>query len=324
MATATTAHPAVRKTVFSSASDDWPTPQEFFDALDAEFGFALDVCADSMNRKADAYYGLDHPDQTRRDGLATDWAAELGGRSAWMNPPYGKEISAWMAKAAEAAQAGATIVCLVPARCDTRWFHDHVLAHGAEVRFVRGRLKFGTATNSAPFASLVVIYRPATAAASAPVAAGRPELDAQELLQGRQGDQVRPRPAGQQVLDRGTGKARLTARRLKAPALECRSQLERDVPGVPGSSRSLLGQPALGERPVHVVSRPTVDRAASDHRIDRTATAGRAPMTRPLRLELALDGARPNRHPDYKPLEQVFDAKPGCAFPLRVQRESAL
>ena len=131
----TTADASVRAAVFCSATDDWPTP----------------------------YYGLDHADPSRRDGLAGDWAAdatELGG-SAWCNAPYARGVGAWVAKAAATAAAGVTVVALLPARTDTAWFHDHVLAHGAEVRYVRGRLKFGEATSSAPFANLVVIFHAA-------------------------------------------------------------------------------------------------------------------------------------------------------------------
>ena len=150
----------------SSKSDNWPTPVDFFAALDAEFGFVLDVCASTTNHKANSFYALDHPDEARRDGLAADWAADsarLGG-AAWMNPPYGRPISAWMAKAHAAARAGATVVTLVPVRADTTWWHEHVLATGAEVRYVRGRLTFGDAVNTAAFASAVVIYRPADVA----------------------------------------------------------------------------------------------------------------------------------------------------------------
>ena len=161
MSAASTPNPHPRKALFSSASDDWPTPQRFYDELDGEFGFVVDACASTTNHKAPHFYALDHPDPARRDGLAGDWAADArrhGGR-AFCNPPYGRQIGAWMAKAAATARQGVTVVCLVPARTDTKWFHDHVLAEGAEVRFVRGRLKFGTATTSAPFSSLVVVYR---------------------------------------------------------------------------------------------------------------------------------------------------------------------
>jgi site-specific DNA-methyltransferase (adenine-specific) len=157
-----TSDPNTRRVIHSSASDDWPTPPAFFAALQTEFGFVLDVCADRNNRKTPAYYGRDHDEPARHDGRYRDWAAdaaELGGGAVWCNPPYGRGIRVWMANAAAAARAGATVVCLVPARTDTRWFHDHVLAEGAEVRFVRGRLKFGDAKHAAPFASLLVIYR---------------------------------------------------------------------------------------------------------------------------------------------------------------------
>ena len=94
--------------------------------------------------------------------LAGDWAGDthrLAG-DAWMNPPYGRPIGAWMAKAHQEAQKGATVVTLVPVRADTAWWHEHVLATGAEVRYVHGRLTFGDAVNTAAFASAVVIYRP--------------------------------------------------------------------------------------------------------------------------------------------------------------------
>jgi phage N-6-adenine-methyltransferase len=144
---------------FSSASDNWPTPKAFYDKLDKEFGFVLDVAASSANHRAPAWYGLDHADLSRRDGLAQDWAAEaaLLGGAVWMNPPYGRAIINWVAKADASAQAGATVVCLVPSRTDTRWFHDHCAQY--ELRFVKGRLKFGDAKNSAPFPSLLVVMR---------------------------------------------------------------------------------------------------------------------------------------------------------------------
>lgn len=158
---ATTANPAIARVMFSSASDDWATPQSFYDELDAEFGFVVDACSSATNHKSPHFFALDHPDADRRDGLAGDWAGDAlaHGGAVWLNPVYGRTIGAWMAKAAQTAREGVTVVCLVPARTDTRWFHDHVLAEGAEVRFVRGRLKFGNATAGAPFASLVIVYR---------------------------------------------------------------------------------------------------------------------------------------------------------------------
>jgi site-specific DNA-methyltransferase (adenine-specific) len=144
---------------FSSATDEWSTPIDFYNKLAKEFNFVLDVAALSTSCRTTSWYGPDHTDHGRRDGLAQDWAAEaatLGG-DVWMNPPYGRTIGDWMSKADQECANGATIVCLVPARTDTRWFHEYCAHH--ELRFIRGRLKFGTATNSAPFPSLVVVMR---------------------------------------------------------------------------------------------------------------------------------------------------------------------
>ena len=132
---------------FSSKTDLWATPQNFFDKLNKEFGFTLDVCAISENAKCSAFFtpGL--------DGLKQDWNGVC-----WMNPPYGREIGSWMRKAYESAMNGATVVCLVPARTDTAWWHNY--AAKGEVRFIRGRLKFGDSENAAPFPSAVVVFRP--------------------------------------------------------------------------------------------------------------------------------------------------------------------
>jgi phage N-6-adenine-methyltransferase len=134
---------------FSSATEEWATPQEFFDALNEEFGFTLDVAASPENRKCRRYFckGL-------LDGLKASWYREV----CWMNPPYGRTIGQWMKKAYDESRTnGATVVCLIPARTDTAWWHDY--AAKGEVRFIRGRLKFGGHKNSAPFPSAVVIFR---------------------------------------------------------------------------------------------------------------------------------------------------------------------
>jgi len=134
---------------FSSRTDEWATPQDFFDELDAEFDFTLDVCASNSNAKCSCYF-------TRTDdGLSQPWGAER----CWMNPPYGREIKTWMRKAWQSSRAGALVVCLVPARTDTAWWHEYV-AKAHEVRFVRGRLRFGNAKHAAPFPSAVVVFRP--------------------------------------------------------------------------------------------------------------------------------------------------------------------
>lgn len=132
---------------FSSATDLWATPQDFFDRLDAEFGFTLDACALQENAKCARFYS------PLEDGLKQNWAGTV-----WCNPPYGRQIGAWVEKARYSAVGGTVVVLLLPARTDTRWFHDHI-AGRAEIRFVRGRLKFGGSKNSAPFPSMVCIFR---------------------------------------------------------------------------------------------------------------------------------------------------------------------
>lgn len=131
----------------SSATDLWATPQDFFDSLNAEFQFETDVCATKDNAKCARYFTKE------QDGLAQTWAGVC-----WMNPPYGRTIGQWMAKAAASACDGATVVCLVPARTDTAWWHDYAML--GEIRFIRGRLKFGGHKNSAPFPCAVVVMRP--------------------------------------------------------------------------------------------------------------------------------------------------------------------
>lgn len=130
---------------FSSQTDDWATPQDFFDRLDAIFDFTLDPCADAKNAKCPQYF-------TRADdGLAQNW----DGERVFMNPPYGREIAAWVKKASEAR---ALVVCLLPARTDTRWWHDYVVGGGASIFYLKGRLHFGDGQAPAPFPSAVVIF----------------------------------------------------------------------------------------------------------------------------------------------------------------------
>ena len=135
---------------FSSASVEWPTPQDFFDRINARFGFDLDVCATPDNAKCSRYF------TEADDGLQQDWTG-----IAWMNPPYGRQIGKWVRKAWESAQAGATVVCLLPARTDTAWWHDYCIK--GDVEFLRGRLKFGGHKNSAPFPNALVTFYPPVA-----------------------------------------------------------------------------------------------------------------------------------------------------------------
>lgn len=142
---------------FSSASDSWATPQGFFAALDQVFRFQTDVCATALNAKCAHFYT---PEQ---NGLAQEWIG-----TCWMNPPYGRGIDAWVRKAHESARRnGATVVALLPARTDTRWWHD--FCRDAEVFFVQGRLNFNGSKNNAPFPSAVVVFRPQVAWAFADV-----------------------------------------------------------------------------------------------------------------------------------------------------------
>jgi phage N-6-adenine-methyltransferase len=136
------------RVLFSSSTDLWATPQDFFDTLHREFRFGLDVCAIPENAKCAAFY------TPTINGLAQHWRGVC-----WMNPPYGRDIGLWMRKAHESSLTGATVVCLVPARTDTAWWHDYA-ARASEIRFLRGRLKFGDSRNSAPFPSAVVVFRP--------------------------------------------------------------------------------------------------------------------------------------------------------------------
>mgnify|MGYP001820679721 FL=1 len=141
---------------FMSEKMDWETPQDLFDELDREFRFEVDVCATEENSKCAVFI------DEASDGLDAIWhQIEVMGQIPgvfWMNPPYGREIGKWMKKAYEESQKGCTVVCLVPSRTDTKWWHDYAMK-ADEIRYIKGRLKFGGAKNSAPFPSAIVIYR---------------------------------------------------------------------------------------------------------------------------------------------------------------------
>lgn len=138
--------------LFSSSTDKWETPQHFFDKLDEEFHFTLDPCADEQNHKCEKYFTKE------QDGLLQDWTGER----VFCNPPYGRQVSKWVEKCFNEVYAGNAelAVMLIHARTDTKWFHDFIY-HKAEIRFVRGRLKFGGSSENAPFPSMVVIFRSA-------------------------------------------------------------------------------------------------------------------------------------------------------------------
>lgn len=137
----------INKGLLTSNTDQWATPQDFFDLCETQYGkFDTDVCADASNTKCPVYF------DKNKDGLKQTWTGKC-----WMNPPYGREIGKWMKKAYESSLNGATVVCLVPARTDTKWWHEY--ATKGQVTFIRGRLKFGNSKNSAPFPSAVVVFK---------------------------------------------------------------------------------------------------------------------------------------------------------------------
>jgi site-specific DNA-methyltransferase (adenine-specific) len=143
--------PARMKAHYSSVTNEWVTPQPVFDQLNEEFKFTLDPCCTRESAKCSKYY------TAKEDGLSKDWSSDR----VFMNPPYGRVIGSWMRKAYEESQRGALVVCLVPARTDTAWWHDY--AATGEVRFIRGRLNFvgdRARGHNAPFPVAIVILRP--------------------------------------------------------------------------------------------------------------------------------------------------------------------
>lgn len=134
------------KVHFSSKTNEWATPQDLFNSLNEEFGFTLDPCATPANAKCPKFFTI------QEDGLSRDWDGVV-----FMNPPYGREIGKWVQKAFESSLNGATVVCLVPSRTDTKWWHEYAMK--GEIRFLKGRLRFGEGTANAPFPSAVVVFR---------------------------------------------------------------------------------------------------------------------------------------------------------------------
>lgn len=138
----------INKGLFSSAKDDWETPQEFFDEWNKHFHFTIDACANDSNHKCKRYFSKE------QNGLEHDWQGE----TVWCNPPYGRNIASWVRKCwLEAQKKDTKVIALLPARTDTKWFHDYVYGK-AVIYFVKGRLKFGKQKNSAPFPSMVCIW----------------------------------------------------------------------------------------------------------------------------------------------------------------------
>jgi len=136
-----------QKTLFSSASEEWSTPQDLFDQMNQCFSFTVDSAAGADNFKCPMYW------DKKVDGLEQDWS----GHRVWCNPPYGRNIGEWVAKAAR-QQPGISVL-LLPARVDTKWYQDYIKnKNRVYVEFCRGRLKFGGSKNSAPFPSMIVTF----------------------------------------------------------------------------------------------------------------------------------------------------------------------
>ena len=131
---------------FKSKSNEWGTPQDLYDKLDKEYGFTLDPCATPSNAKNDNFYTKED------DGLSRSWGRHV----VFMNPPYGREIGKWIKKASE--EKSACVVCLIPARTDTKYWHEFIFPNAHKIMFIKGRLKFGGHTNSAPFPSAIVVF----------------------------------------------------------------------------------------------------------------------------------------------------------------------
>ena len=150
---------------FSSEKDDWETPQDLFDLLNSEFHFTLDVCATDSSAKCDRYF------TPKESALKLDW--NYRNDNCWMNPPYGRQIGHWLAKAHATAHEGGLVVCLIPARTDTIWWWDYCTL-ADEIRFLKGRLKFSGTTVSAPFPSAVIVFDRGTI--------GRAEIERRPLM----------------------------------------------------------------------------------------------------------------------------------------------
>lgn len=136
--------------LYRSDSDEWETPQDLFDKLNDEFHFTLDACASERNAKCRNYYTKE------QDALKNSWLGVV-----FCNPPYGRSIGRWIKKAHDEIQSNSElIVLLIPSRTDTQWFHDYLYQKpNVEIRFVKGRIKFGGCKVNAPFPSLIAIMR---------------------------------------------------------------------------------------------------------------------------------------------------------------------
>lgn len=136
-----------QKTMFSKASDNWTTPKEFYEKWNKSYHFTLDPCATDENHLCDKYFTI------KTDGLKQDWSADV----AFVNPPY-SQSKLWIKKAYEESKRGAIVVMLLPARTDTKVWHEYIFTYAASIIFVKGRLKFNGSKNCAPFPSAVIVF----------------------------------------------------------------------------------------------------------------------------------------------------------------------
>lgn len=140
----------INKGLFTNNSNEWETPDEIFNKLDEEFNFTLDPCRTDITAKCAKFYTKE------TDGLIQDWSEE----TVFVNPPYGREIKHWVEKSYKEFLKGATVVMLIPARTDTKYWHEYIFDK-AEVRFIQGRIKFlqnGEAKQAAPFPSAIIVF----------------------------------------------------------------------------------------------------------------------------------------------------------------------
>ncbi len=136
--------------MFTNKRTDWETPKDFYEKLNAEFHFTLDPASTDENAKCEKHY------TEEQDGLAQDWTGE----TIYCNPPYGKAMDKWVKKCCEHAKSGGgTAVMLLPARTDTKLFHNVILPNATEIRFVKGRIKFVGSNSGAPFPSMIVVFK---------------------------------------------------------------------------------------------------------------------------------------------------------------------
>ena len=133
--------------MFSSEKTDYGTPQHIFDQLNSKFNFTLDAAATSENAKCSMFFSPE------TDALTKAWTGNV-----FLNPPYGRQMKKWIKKAYEESQTNAdVVVCLLPARTDTSWFHEYCMK--GEIIFIKGRITFAGATNPAPYPSIVVVFK---------------------------------------------------------------------------------------------------------------------------------------------------------------------